>query len=66
MKIWVNGVTRAEMALAAPADVTTSRLYMGSSTGSYDWLGGRLDEVAIYTSALSATQVTEHYNAGRR
>jgi hypothetical protein len=27
---------------------------------------GSMDEIAVYSSALSAQQVTEHYNAGRR
>ena len=40
----------------------SSRLYLGSSDG-YDYLNGRLDEVATYPSALSAAQIASHNSA---
>jgi hypothetical protein len=32
-------------------------------TSDYDYLNGRLDEVALYGSALSADRILAHYNA---
>jgi hypothetical protein len=59
MRLYVNGTERASRALAAPVDVVTGRLYMGSSDG-YDYFRGRLDEVATYPAALSAERVAAH------
>jgi Concanavalin A-like lectin/glucanases superfamily/Bacterial Ig-like domain len=61
MTVYVNGTARATRALASPADAGTAQLFVGASTGSYDWFVGRLDEVAIYRSALSAARVQAHY-----
>jgi len=62
MRIYVNGRARASLSLAAPVDVSTRDLYMGASI-DYDWLPARVDEVAVYRSALSATRVQAHYDA---
>ena len=37
---------------------------IGAASGVYSFISARLDEVAIYNSALSATRVLAHYNAG--
>ena len=40
-----------------------STLWMGCYGGINDFLGGSMDEVAVYNYALSPTQATIHYNA---
>ena len=62
MRIYVNGRSRASLALAAPVDVSTRELYFGASI-NYDWLAARVDEVAVYRSALSAARVQAHFDA---
>jgi hypothetical protein len=62
MRIYVNGTERAQRTLAAPVDVPNSRLYMGSSDG-YDYLNGRLDEVATYPFGLTAAKIAAHNSA---
>jgi hypothetical protein len=34
-------------------------------SGAWSYFNGRIDEAAVYTTALSATQVMSHFNAGR-
>jgi hypothetical protein len=63
MLIYVNGVQRASGAFSGPIDSAGDSLYMGSSLASYDWLNARLDEVAIYGSALSSERVRAHHAA---
>ena len=63
MTIYVDAIARATGSFAGPTDSSANALHLGASTGSYDWLAGTLDEVAVYGAALSASRVTAHYNA---
>jgi hypothetical protein len=46
---------------------TTAPLWIGtSSESSTNTLGGTVDEVAVYSYALSAAQITAQYNAGHQ
>jgi len=62
MRIFVNGRLRASLTLTAPVDTGTRDLYVGASI-DYDWLAGRVDDVAVYTRALSAADVQRHFDA---
>ena len=59
MRVYVNGTERAQRSLNGPVDDVNSRLYMGSSAG-YDYLRARLDEVATYPRAVSASRIAAH------
>jgi hypothetical protein len=63
MTIYVDGSARATLAVASPVDVTSTDVYLGSSYNSYNWLAGRIDEVAFYDRALTAARVQAHYTA---
>jgi hypothetical protein len=63
MRVYVGGTLRASGPLAAPANVTTQDLYLGSSYNSYDYLAAAVDEVAVYGAALPAARVQAHYAA---
>jgi Concanavalin A-like lectin/glucanases superfamily len=63
-RLYLNGAQVASCALTGSASVTTNPLYLGSWDGSSELLKGTLDEVAVYNSVLSATQVARHYAAG--
>ncbi len=61
MRIYVNGVQRANRSLLGSLDTSNSALYLGSS-GGYDYFNGHLDEIAVYAGALSAARVSAHYD----
>ena len=66
MRMYVNGVQVDSNASSRSIPDHASALAMGTKNGGGAYLGGTMDEVAIYSSALTAQQVSEHYNAGRR
>ncbi|MFN8160278.1 MAG: Ig-like domain-containing protein [Solirubrobacterales bacterium] len=61
MRIFLNGTQRASKTFSSSVNTTSNPLYIGSS-GGYDRLSGRLDETAVYPTALSASRVQAHYN----
>jgi large repetitive protein len=69
-RMYVNGTLDRSAALPISLNDHTVPLRFGSFGGFTDssWFSryaGALDDVAIYSTALSATQVRTHYNAGR-
>jgi hypothetical protein len=64
----VNGSLAATHASCTATSVITvaQNLYVGKmdATGSSFAWNGRLDEFALYASALSSTRVSAHYAAG--
>jgi hypothetical protein len=67
VRMYVNGVSQGSVASAGSITNNTSPLRIGRPSDLWDVsLDGVVDEVAVYTTVLSATQVTEHYNAGKR
>jgi hypothetical protein len=69
LKLFVNGVlvgnlaTSTYAANASPVAFEIGAEYYNASRTSF-FLGG-IDDVALYSSVLSATQLRTHYNAGR-
>ena len=61
--VYVNGVNRGSVAFAAPIDVGTSALYVGSSGGAASFFPGRLDEVVVYRTSLPAARISAHYSS---
>jgi hypothetical protein len=67
MRMYINGTLRNTLASSVSLPNHAFALTIGDvGSGGGDGYGGGMDEVAIYTSALSQQQVTEHYNAGKR
>jgi len=54
-----NNVSNAPLNTAA---VALGAWYDGSN--KHQWLGGQIDEVAIFNRALSATEIADHYKRG--
>ena len=56
------------MACRLAAEVTTvstaTNFFIGQSSGASGFANGGIDEVAIYSAALSADQVRDHYDLG--
>lgn len=69
IRVYVNGVLDGSTAFAGPLAVKTARMAIGvlrAGGGSpVTWpMDGRIDEVAIYGTALSASRLYAHYLAG--
>jgi hypothetical protein len=64
MRMYVNGALEASAASAVSLPNTTFPLRMSSAAPpSTNRFAGRLDEIAIYNTALTAAQVAEHYRS---
>jgi hypothetical protein len=72
VSLYLNGALAASRSFGSGIPQSTNALYIGSgTTGSgaagpagYYW-GGGVDDVAVYSRALTATEVQLHYDAGR-
>jgi hypothetical protein len=65
MRLYVDGSLNGTTASSRPIGANTGSLKLGAAYHATSYMyGGNLDEVAIYSYALSATQVAEHYVAG--
>ena len=67
-RLYLDGVQVASNGLRYPGAGPTQAFRIGTGTdagvaGTQSW-PGRIDEVAVYGTALSAAQVAAHYNAG--
>jgi len=65
LRIYVNGSLEATTATAGSLQYSTLALQIAryDQTGA-NYLNGSLDELALYSSALTATQISAHYTAG--
>ena len=66
LKAYVNTVLVASNTAAfAPADATTGSLYIGTVSPSSEIFDGKIGVAKIYNRALSATEVSQNFNALR-
>ena len=66
-KIYVNAVKGTDGSLTGDISPTTNPLMLGraeTATGSSYDFAGNLDDISVYTSALSQSDVTDIYNSG--
>lgn len=65
-KVYIDGTDQSAIVTDRTAASTATALTIGNSSArvSADQFVGRLDEVAVYPTALSATRVAAHYAAG--
>jgi Concanavalin A-like lectin/glucanases superfamily len=64
LQLYVDGIaagtaTGSTVALTSPSNINFGRLQSGSN-----YFAGSLDEIAVYSTAVSQSTITEHYNAG--
>lgn len=65
LRLYINGALVAgPTAFAGPITSSASPFSIGSIVSGSFPLAGSVDEIAVYPSALSATQIRGHYNAG--
>jgi len=65
-RLYVNGVLEGTVATNYAIADHAQPMRIGHYTHNWWAYGGLLDEVAIYAYPLTAQQVTQHYQAGRR
>lgn len=63
--VYVNAALKASRAQAGSVNTGSNPLLLGASSsgGVYDFFDGRLDDVVLYSSGVSATWVANRYNA---
>ena len=66
LRLYVNGTLEGGPVASTrnEADIT-DQLAIGGEGDATNFVGGFIDEVAVYASALSATRIQAHYNAGK-
>ncbi|MBY0369703.1 hypothetical protein K2X33_03390 [bacterium] len=66
LKIYVDGVAQSLSFGTLPTSLpnTGQQIQLGASSATADIWDGWLDEFAVYTTALTSTQIAAHYNAG--
>src|SRR5262245_4023813 len=66
-RLYIDGTLRGSASSTVQLTPNTLPLNMARAQGvSSYFLGGRLDEVAVYPSVLSAARIQAHYDAARR
>jgi hypothetical protein len=63
-RLYLNGTQVASVARTTAYRTTSDALRLGSWDGGSEFLRGTLDDVAVYPTALTATQVSNHRTAG--
>ncbi|MDQ3898297.1 MAG: family 16 glycosylhydrolase [Actinomycetota bacterium] len=64
-RLYVNGVQVASAAFSGALGTNNNRVLVGSWDAASEFLNGTVDDVAVYGKALTAAQVTNHFNKGR-
>lgn len=68
VRMYVNGVaqttTAAKASITYPSPTQTFKLGLYGSVGNAKYWPGRIQEAAVYTTAISANQILSHYLAG--
>jgi hypothetical protein len=66
LRMYLNGVLQHTAASSRSLANTAAALTVDNVASTGQPFNGRLDEVAVYTSALPQARIQAHYDAGRR
>lgn len=61
--VYLNGTTEPELQVEAPANGLDENFWIGGATNADAGFEGRLDNVAIYSRALTGAEIKAHFNA---
>ncbi len=65
VRIYVDGIEESARKVgAASLSSNEQGVFLGCNSGSGEFFAGEIDEAAVYTRALSATEIYEHYVFG--
>ena len=62
-KVYVDGVLKVSASSTVRLTANSQPLLIGRTTDNVRIFGGTIDEPAVYTTALSASQIQSHYSA---
>jgi hypothetical protein len=66
VRVYLNGTLQDTTASSRTVPNGTAAMAIGDyPPGGGAAFNGRIDEVAVYTSALTQTRIQAHYNAGK-
>lgn len=60
---YVNGQQFGSITFNADPVISTKPMALGNDPYNFDWMNGKLDELAIYNTALSSERILAHYQA---
>jgi DNA-binding beta-propeller fold protein YncE len=63
-RLYINGAQVASAALTGAITANTNNFLIGAWSATSEFFKGTIDEVALYSTALTAAQVSNHYNTG--
>ena len=63
-EIWLDGDHKSSDAFGTYGNYSWDALRLGCRSTGSDFFDGRMGEVAVYDTALSATRIAAHYDAG--
>ena len=65
MKIYINGTLEKSIPMTGPTVASSWNLYIGGQEyGFQNFFDGKIDEVAVWDKALSATEIATLYGNG--
>lgn len=65
LRVYVNGVLRADRAVTTPVPVSTGPLKIGGNAVWGEWFAGQIDEVRMYDRVLTAAEIAADMNAAQ-
>ena len=63
-RLYINGAQVASAALTGAITATTNNFLIGGWSATSEFFKGTIDEVALYSTTLTAAQVSNHYTTG--
>lgn len=64
IRLYLDGVQRDAKAYPAGTVSIATTQFLGCAENLSEWFAGTMDEIAFYGTALSASRITAHYQAG--
>lgn len=63
-QLWIDGVKLNQTSAGTPQIPGANNVYIGTKDGMGNWWDGKLDDVGIWSRALTATEIKEVYDKG--
>lgn len=64
VRLYVNGTLENTSSSYTSANIGTTNKFIGKYAGSVNWWNGSIDEIPIWSRALSGSEITQLYNSG--
>lgn len=64
VRLYVNGTLENTSSSYTSANIGTTNKFIGKYAGSVNWWNGSIDEIGMWSRALSGSEITQLYNSG--